>query len=142
MDEKGAAVALITLFAFRPTTRASKNKATWACFGDRTAAVELAVRTMLSAGTPPAPTTILCYLDNQERPDHQTDACDSHVSELSAELRWSTAGPLRIRPFLASYCFPGGFVGATSIQDSWRMGVSGAMLPFTNVVRSPDFEPW
>ena len=87
MDEKGAAVALITLFAFRPTTRASKNKATWACFGDRTAAVELAVRTMLSAGTPPAPTTILCYLDNQERPDHQTEACDSHVSELSAELR-------------------------------------------------------
>jgi hypothetical protein len=32
-------------------------------------------------------TTILRYLDNQERSDHQTDACDSHASELSAELR-------------------------------------------------------
>jgi hypothetical protein len=31
-------------------------------------------------------TTILRYLD-QERPDHQTDACDTHASELSAELR-------------------------------------------------------
>jgi hypothetical protein len=31
-------------------------------------------------------TTILRYLDNQERPDHQTDACDTHASELSAEL--------------------------------------------------------
>jgi hypothetical protein len=31
-------------------------------------------------------TTILRYLDNQERPDHQTDACDSHASELCAEL--------------------------------------------------------
>jgi hypothetical protein len=32
-------------------------------------------------------TTILRYLDNQGRPDHQTDACDIHASELSAELR-------------------------------------------------------
>jgi hypothetical protein len=32
-------------------------------------------------------TTILRYLDNQERPDHQTDACDTHASELSAELK-------------------------------------------------------
>jgi hypothetical protein len=31
-------------------------------------------------------TTILRYLDNQERPDHQTDACDIHASELNAEL--------------------------------------------------------
>jgi hypothetical protein len=31
-------------------------------------------------------TTILRYLDNQERPDHQVDACDSHARELSAEL--------------------------------------------------------
>jgi hypothetical protein len=31
-------------------------------------------------------TTILRYLDNQGRPDHQTDACDTHVSELCAEL--------------------------------------------------------
>jgi hypothetical protein len=31
-------------------------------------------------------TTILRYLDNQERPDHQTDACDTHARELSAEL--------------------------------------------------------
>jgi hypothetical protein len=29
-------------------------------------------------------TTILRYLDNQERPDHQIDACDAHASELSA----------------------------------------------------------
>jgi hypothetical protein len=33
------------------------------------------------------PTTILRYLDNQERPDHQTDDCDTHASELCAELR-------------------------------------------------------
>ena len=32
-------------------------------------------------------TTILRYLDNQERPDHQTDACDTHASEICAELR-------------------------------------------------------
>jgi hypothetical protein len=32
-------------------------------------------------------TTILRYLDNQERPDHQTDACDPHTRGLSAELR-------------------------------------------------------
>jgi hypothetical protein len=31
-------------------------------------------------------TTILRYLDNQERPDHRTDACDTHANELSAEL--------------------------------------------------------
>jgi hypothetical protein len=31
-------------------------------------------------------TTILRYLDNHGRPDHQTDACDTHASELSAEL--------------------------------------------------------
>jgi hypothetical protein len=29
-------------------------------------------------------TTILRYLDNQGRPDHQTDACVTHASELSA----------------------------------------------------------
>ncbi len=32
-------------------------------------------------------TTILRYLDNQGRPDHQTGACDTHASELCAELR-------------------------------------------------------
>jgi hypothetical protein len=32
-------------------------------------------------------TTILRYLDNQGRPDHQTDACDIHASALSGELR-------------------------------------------------------
>jgi hypothetical protein len=32
-------------------------------------------------------TTILHYVDNQGRPDHQTEACDDHASELSAELR-------------------------------------------------------
>jgi hypothetical protein len=32
-------------------------------------------------------TTILRYLDNQERPDHQTDACDAHASEMSSGLR-------------------------------------------------------
>jgi hypothetical protein len=32
-------------------------------------------------------TTILRYLDNQGRPDRQTEACDSHASELSAELK-------------------------------------------------------
>jgi hypothetical protein len=32
-------------------------------------------------------TTILRYLDNQERPEGQTEACDKHASELSAELR-------------------------------------------------------
>ena len=32
-------------------------------------------------------TAILRYLDNQGRPDHQTDACDTHASELCAELR-------------------------------------------------------
>jgi hypothetical protein len=31
-------------------------------------------------------TTILRYLDNQGRPDRQLDACDTHASELSAEL--------------------------------------------------------
>jgi hypothetical protein len=31
-------------------------------------------------------TTILRYLDNQGRPDHQTDVCDDHANELSAEL--------------------------------------------------------
>jgi hypothetical protein len=29
-------------------------------------------------------TTILRYLDNQDRSDHQADACDTHASELSA----------------------------------------------------------
>jgi hypothetical protein len=32
-------------------------------------------------------TTILRYLDNQGRSDHQTDACDIHASELCAELK-------------------------------------------------------
>jgi hypothetical protein len=32
-------------------------------------------------------TTILRYLDNRERPDHQVEACDTHASELCAELR-------------------------------------------------------
>jgi hypothetical protein len=32
-------------------------------------------------------TTILRYLDSQERPDHQTDARDIHASEICAELR-------------------------------------------------------
>jgi hypothetical protein len=31
-------------------------------------------------------TTILRYLDNQERPDRQTEACDAHASGLSAAL--------------------------------------------------------
>jgi hypothetical protein len=31
--------------------------------------------------------TILRYLDYQERPDHQTEACDAHARELCAELR-------------------------------------------------------
>jgi hypothetical protein len=31
-------------------------------------------------------TTILRYLDNQGRPDRQTEACDDHASALSAEL--------------------------------------------------------
>ena len=32
-------------------------------------------------------TTIMRYLDNRGRADHQTEACDDHTSELSAELR-------------------------------------------------------
>jgi hypothetical protein len=28
-------------------------------------------------------TTILRYLDSQRRPDHQTNACDAHASELA-----------------------------------------------------------
>jgi hypothetical protein len=32
-------------------------------------------------------TTILRYLDNHERPDHQTHACDTHASELCGELK-------------------------------------------------------
>jgi hypothetical protein len=31
-------------------------------------------------------TTILRYLDDQERPDRQTEACDAHASGLSAAL--------------------------------------------------------
>jgi hypothetical protein len=31
-------------------------------------------------------TTILRYVDNQGRPDHQADACAIHSRELSAEL--------------------------------------------------------
>jgi hypothetical protein len=31
-------------------------------------------------------TTILRYLDYQERPDRQTEACDAHASGLSAAL--------------------------------------------------------
>jgi hypothetical protein len=30
---------------------------------------------------------ILRYLDNQGRPDHQVNACDTHARELCAELR-------------------------------------------------------
>jgi hypothetical protein len=30
---------------------------------------------------------ILRYLDNQERPDRQTEACDTHASDLSAALK-------------------------------------------------------
>jgi hypothetical protein len=32
-------------------------------------------------------TTILRFLDNQERPARQTEACDAHASELCAELK-------------------------------------------------------
>jgi hypothetical protein len=32
-------------------------------------------------------TTIPRYLDHQERPDHQKEACDTHASELCAELK-------------------------------------------------------
>jgi len=32
-------------------------------------------------------TMILRYLDNQERPDRQTEACDTHASGLSAALK-------------------------------------------------------
>jgi hypothetical protein len=35
-------------------------------------------------------TTILRYLDNQEWPDHQVNACDTHAGELSAELNVTT----------------------------------------------------
>ena len=42
---------------------------------------------MLGAGLPPARLHHLRYLDNQGRPDHQTEACDTHARELSAELR-------------------------------------------------------
>jgi hypothetical protein len=42
---------------------------------------------MLGAGVPPVRHHDPGYLDSQERPDHQTDACDTHASELSAELR-------------------------------------------------------
>jgi hypothetical protein len=31
-------------------------------------------------------TTIMRYLDNQGRADHQVEACDDHASELSGEL--------------------------------------------------------
>jgi hypothetical protein len=31
-------------------------------------------------------TTVLRYLDNQGRPDHQTEACDAHARVLCAEL--------------------------------------------------------
>ena len=51
----------------------------------RTLAVRLR-RQMLSAGVRRRATTILRYLDNQGRPDRQTDACDTHTSERSAEL--------------------------------------------------------
>jgi hypothetical protein len=32
-------------------------------------------------------TTILRYVDNQGRREHQTEACATHASELSAELK-------------------------------------------------------
>src|ERR1700730_3287760 len=54
--------------------------------GDRTLALRLR-RKMLSAECRRRATTIRRYLDNQGRPDHQADACDTHASELSAELR-------------------------------------------------------
>jgi hypothetical protein len=38
--------------------------------------------------------TILRYLDNQGRPDRQTEACDAHASELSAELNVIDRRPL------------------------------------------------
>ena len=41
---------------------------------------------MLGAGLPPARLHHLRYLDNQGRADHQTEACDDHANELSAEL--------------------------------------------------------
>jgi hypothetical protein len=44
-------------------------------------------RTMLGAGLPPARLHHLRYLDNQGQPDGQTEACDTHARELSAELR-------------------------------------------------------
>jgi hypothetical protein len=40
-------------------------------------------------------TTILRYLDNQGRPDHQTEACDAHASHAPAESDRPLA-PLRI----------------------------------------------
>jgi hypothetical protein len=40
-------------------------------------------------------TTILRYLDNQERPDHQVNACDTHASELFA-TRLKSSAELRV----------------------------------------------
>ena len=42
-------------------------------------------------------TTILRYLDNQGRPDGQTEACDAHASELSAELNVDRPQALNVR---------------------------------------------
>jgi hypothetical protein len=42
---------------------------------------------MLGAGCRRRATTILRYLDSQERPDHQTEACDAHASGLCAGLK-------------------------------------------------------
>ena len=82
-------------------------------------------------------TTILRYLDKQGRPGRQTEACDSHASTLCAELRViGRRRRSRIGQFLASYSFRGGIVGATSIQDSWRTGVSGAMLHWGNTLHA------
>ena len=36
--------------------------------------------------------TILRYLDNQDRPDRQIDACDIQARKLSAELNVITGG--------------------------------------------------
>ena len=41
---------------------------------------------MPGSGMSPA-ATILRYLDNQGRLDHQTEACDIHARELNAELK-------------------------------------------------------
>jgi hypothetical protein len=70
--------------------------------------------------------TILRYVDNQERPDHQIDACDTHASELCDALRVIDR---------KRYTGPALFISSISVLHGHALGV-GEQLDLVVVGRA------